>query len=277
MTLLRRSGQHPLALPLLAWSCHPQYLQRRGFDCVNITTGEAVPNINCNDAKPVLGEVECTRPPEVDCSQGNAAALAAAEAAAAVILAPPAPGPDSDSSTSDDSGPTQVQLAEADGGSSSSTATVANSSSSTPLPGSSPAAKVGSAAAGGNAAAEASGSTDASGNSTSSDGPSAPGSSAGSSSDVAVSAGSNPTSSSGVPQASSSSTNDASGLGPGSSLPAWLLDKPTPTLQALLDCPLGLAMSADGRCCNGGCCRCAEASRGNPGPQDSTHAWHLTT
>jgi hypothetical protein len=42
-----------------------------------------------------------------------------------------------------------------------------------------------------------------------------------------------------------------SDLGPGSALPAWLLNEPTPVLKALLECTGGYALSADGKCCTG--------------------------
>ena len=53
-------------------------MQRRGFDCVDMSSVEVVTNNNClgkeADAKPTpLGEVECTRPADIDCSPGAAA------------------------------------------------------------------------------------------------------------------------------------------------------------------------------------------------------------
>lgn len=248
-----------------------QYLQRRGFDCVNMTSSEVVTNNYCDGPKPVLGEVECSQPAEVDCSSGDpvqptAPVLSAAapqpdasSPVTAVLQQQPvaatssASSTNSSSSSGDANAPQQYNVAAvamdgASGGETGSSSEAAGSSTAAADGGKSPAAGSSGSSLGGDTGLPLD--IDSSSSGTGEPGSSAQDADAGGASGSAEATGSatTPVGSGGSAGSSSTTVRD---LGPGDGLPEWLLHDPTPALKTAMDCTGGYALSADGKCCAG--------------------------
>ncbi|KAF8062687.1 Papln [Scenedesmus sp. PABB004] len=264
-----------------------QYVQRRRFDCVNMTSGEVVPYIWCSGPKPELGDVECTSPanctaaapPVQQAADGGGADGADGGGAApqAPAAAPPAPAdgaggqpgggqtPAPPPPSAPSEGPQQP--ASSGDGSEDLSAGVASVASvegaddagapatPSPAPSPSPSPPVNSAwGINGSAPAPAGG--DGGDGDQPAPVPLLPGASAplagvNETTPPPGAAGPDDVAPPTAVPGNASGTGDAHQLGPGQLLPDWLLARPTAALQALLDCPAGMALSADGRCCAG--------------------------
>lgn len=242
-----------------------------------MSSGEVVNNMYCNTlARPSIGEVECIRPAEVDCSKGSLTLpadeipITAASTDGSLDVSssgigqgtddrddsptgPPPPGgsPSADTpaagagDTGDPAGTGEPHTVPdtAEGPVSSNTGADGSNGSS----GDSPPAATG---------PSGSSSSSSSGADSEVAAPQVPVDVSGSASSAGSSGGIGSAVAGSTAGSSSGSTGAAGGsgrldIGVDATLPTWLLKNPTPTLKAMLECTGGYALSTDAVCCQG--------------------------
>lgn len=240
-----------------------------------MSSGEVVNNIYCNTlARPSIGEVECLRPPEVDCSKGSltlpaddipisaASTDGSSEVSSSGIrqgtdvrdanpTGPPPPGASPGADT--------LAAGAGDTGDPAGTGEPRNAPSTPEGPVST---NTGADGSNGNSGDTPPAATGPSGGSSGTDSrggaPQVPVDVSGSGSSAGGSGGVGNAVAGNTAGSSSGSTGAAGGsgtldIGVDATLPTWLLNNPTPTLKAMLECTGGYALSTDAVCCQGWC------------------------